>query len=270
MGFVMARDDSREAYAFIADLYDQVGPYRERPDVAYYVDAAMRAGGPVLEVGCGTGRVLIPTARAGVEIVGLDASAAMLAECRAKLDEEPASVQSIVELVEADMRAFGLRRQFTLATFPFRPFQHLITVEDQLSCLRAVHAHLAGGGRAILDVFNPSLEALANRPIGEEFGDEPEFVMPDGRRVIRTHKIAAHDRIQQVNHVELVYYIRHPDGREERLVDAFRMRYFFRYEVEHLLARAGFEVEMVHSGFDGSAYGSHYPGELIFTARKVS
>lgn len=266
----MARDEAREGYAFIADLYDQVGPYRDRPDVAYYVAAAKTAGGPVLELGCGTGRVLIPTARAGVEIVGLDASTAMLSECRAKLDQEPAGVQSIVELVEGDMRGFDLRRQFALATFPFRPFQHLITVEDQLSCLRTVHAHLAGNGRILLDVFNPSLEALANRTIGEEFGDEPEFVMADGRRVIRTHKVAARDRIQQVNHVELVYYITYPDGREERLVDAFTMRYFFRYEMEHLLARTGFEVETVHSGFDGSPYGSQYPGELIFTARKVS
>jgi 2-polyprenyl-3-methyl-5-hydroxy-6-metoxy-1,4-benzoquinol methylase len=60
-----------EDYAFIADLYDHIVPYRDRPDVAFFVEAAQESGGPVLEVGCGTGRILIPTARAGIEIVGL-------------------------------------------------------------------------------------------------------------------------------------------------------------------------------------------------------
>ena len=78
------------------------------------------------------------------------------------------------------MRAFELERQFTLATLPFRPFQHLITVEEQLSCLMSIRRHLIEGGRLILDVFNPSLEALASRQESQEFGDEPEFSTPDG------------------------------------------------------------------------------------------
>ena len=94
--------------------------------------------------------------------------------------------------------------------------------------------------------------------------------MPDGRRVVRTHRITAHGRFAQVNHVELIYRITYPDGRDERVVDAFTMRYFFRYEIKHLLARAGFEVEAVNSSFDGSPYGSQYPGELVFTARRTS
>ncbi len=78
----------------------------------------------------------------------------------------------------------------------------------------------------------------------------------------------SHDRFNQVNRVELLYYVTHPDGREERLVHAFAMRYLFRFEVEHLLARGGFEVEHVYSDYDGSPYGSRYPGDLIFVARK--
>jgi len=124
-----------EEYDFIADLYDHVVPYRNRPDVGFFVEAALSAGGPVLEVGCGTGRVLIPTARAGVETVGLDLSTHMLAVCRKRLEAEPEPVRSRARLVQADMRRFELGRKFTLATIPFRPFQHLLTVEDQLSCL---------------------------------------------------------------------------------------------------------------------------------------
>jgi len=266
----MSRTTGRDGYAQIADLYDEVGPYRKRPDIAFYVEAAANAGGPVLEVGCGTGRVLIPSARAGAGMVGLDVSAAMLAICRRKLQKESEAVQSAVQLVQADMRQFALSRRFALATLPFRPFQHLMTIEDQLSCLSSIRTHLVDGGQIILDVFNPSLDALVNRSAGQEFGAEPEFTMSDGRRVVRTHKIVAHDRINQVNHIELIYYITDPEGREERLVDAFTMRYFFRYEMEHLLARSGFQVEQVFGGFDRSPYGSQYPGELIFLARKTA
>jgi hypothetical protein len=107
-----------------------------------------------------------------------------------------------------------------------------------------------------------------NQKVGEELEVEPEFSTPDGRRVIRRHKTVAQDRFNQVNRYELIYYVTHPDGREERLVHAFDMRYLFRFEAEHLLVRAGFEVEHVYAGHDKSEYGSKYPGELIFVAEE--
>ena len=260
--------DVVDEYASIADLYDHVTLYRDRADIAFFVDAAMHAGGPVLEVGCGSGRVLIPTARAGIEIVGLDLSPQMLGVCRERVLREPPAVQEHVTLVHADMRRFDLGRTFTLATIPFRPFQHLLNMDDQLACLSSIRRHLVEGGRLIFDVFNPSLEALVNTPLGQEIGTEPEFTAPDGRRVTRCFKILASDRFSQVNDIELIYNVTHPDGRSERLVQSFRMRYLFRFEVEHLLARAGFGVEEVYAGYDRSAYGSTYPGELVFVARK--
>jgi len=152
---------------------------------------------------------------------------------------------------------------------PYRDSQHLLTVEDQLSCLESIRRHLIDEGAVILDVFNPSLDFLANRAIGEEFGEEPEFSMPDGRRITRRHKTVAHDRVNQVNHFELVYLVTHPDGRHERLVHAFPLRYLFRFEAEHLLARAGFRVEHLYADYDMSTFGSKYPGELLFVARKT-
>jgi SAM-dependent methyltransferase len=264
----MTEPNNYGEYASIAELYDHIVPYRERADVGFFVEAATQSGGPVLEVGCGTGRVLIPTARAGVEMTGLDLSPDMLAICRERLKTEPKDVRARVRLVEGDMRHFELKKSFKLVTLPFRPFQHLTTVEDQLDCLECIHRHLEPGGKVILDLFNPSLKALANQPTGEELAEEPEFQMPDGRCVIRRHKVAERDLFNQIIHSELVYYITHPDGRLERLVQAFPMRYFFKFEVEHLLGRAGFEVEQVYADYDKSPYGSKYPGELIFTARK--
>lgn len=265
----MNRAGGYAEYAFVADLYDYVVPYRNRHDVAFFVEAAQASGGPVLEMGCGTGRVLLPTARAGINIVGLDLSPHMLRVCQDRLRQEPVHVQSRVCLVQADMRHFALSRPFQLITLPFRPFQHLTTVAEQRACLEGMHRHLLPGGRLILDMFNPDVTRLGSNNLGQEFGDEPEFTTPDGRRVIRRHKVVASDRFNQISSMELIYYVTHADGRTERLVHAFPMRYVFRFEAEHLLARCGFQVEQVYADYDKSLYGSQYPGELILVATKV-
>ncbi|MBD3162911.1 MAG: methyltransferase domain-containing protein [Candidatus Eisenbacteria bacterium] len=256
--------------AFVAELYDRVVPYRDRPDVPFYVEEAVRSLGPVLELGCGTGRVLIPIAREGIRITGLDLSVSMLAVCRARLAEEPDEVRQRAEIVQGDMRCFALNRRFALATIPFRAFQHLTAVEDQLSCLDSVHRHLDEGGRLILDLFNPSLPSLVQEiEPGKPMGEDPEFEMPDGRRVVRSFRLRSRDWHAQLLDVEMIYAILHPSGRIERLVHRFPLRYFFRFEVEHLLHRAGFRVERLYSGYDRDPYGSRYPGELVFVARKA-
>ncbi len=254
---------------FVARLYDQVIPYRDRPDVDFFVDAARQSGGSVLEVGCGTGRVLIPTAREGIPITGLDLSDHMLEVCRQKLKEEPLEVQDRAVLIQGDMRKFSLGETFSLVTTPFRPFQHLLTVEDQLSCLTSIRQHLEPGGALILDIFNPSLKGLSADNLGEEVGAEPEFTTPEGIKVLRFNKTNQRDHFNQVLDVELIYYLTHPDGREERLVHAFPFRYLFRYEAEHLLARCGFEVLDVYADYYKNPLGSTYPGDLIFIARKL-
>ena len=252
----------------IAELYDHVVPYAARSDVEFYVKAAREVGPPVLELGCGTGRILIPTARAGVDIVGLDSAETMLGKCRKRLESEPEEVRSRVRLLHGQMQDFDLDTKFRLITTPFRPFQHLLTVEDQIACLRQVHAHLHEGGIFILDVFNPSIEMLAARNIGAEIDEEPEFVLPDGRRVIRQHRTVSRDLFNQINDEELVYYLTYPDGTQETLVDAIRMRYLYRFEAEHLLGRCGFRLLDVWADYDKSPYGSTYPGELVLVAQR--
>jgi SAM-dependent methyltransferase len=265
----MEHSRGHDEFPFVAEFYDYVVPYRERRDVDFFVELARQSGGPVLEIGSGTGRVLIPTARAGIEIVGLDSSASMLDVCRDKLAHEPQEVRERVQLVEGDMRRFDLGREFRLVTIPFRPFQHLISVDDQLACLATIRQHLAAEGTMVLDLFNPSLPHLVDDRFLEEFNREPAFTMPDGRKVLRRHHILGRDFFNQTQEVELIYRVTYPDGREERLVSRFTMRYLFRYEAEHLLIRSGFEVDHVYADYDKSPYGSKYPGELIIVAKKA-
>jgi SAM-dependent methyltransferase len=254
---------------FIAELYDHVVPYKERPDVAFFVEAAKESGGPVLEVGSGTGRVLIPTAREGIEITGLDLSDHMLNVCREALNKESKEVQDRVALIKSDMRDFDLKKTFSLVTSPFRPFQHLLTVEDQINCLNCVRRHLNPGGVFILDLFNPSLTHLTRDNLGEEVDFEPEFTTSEGVKIRRCNKTVSRDLFNQINQVELIYYLTHPDGREERLVHAFSMRYLYRFEAEHLLVRCGFEVEEVFGDYEKNPFGTTYPGELILIAKAV-
>jgi SAM-dependent methyltransferase len=255
-------------FPFVAEFYDHYPLYRDRGDTDFYKWAADKYGSPVLELGCGTGRVMLPVARAGHEIVGLDMSENMLDICAEKLNNEPHEVQSKIELKRGDMRAFDLGREFPLITTPFRCFQHLMTVEDQISCLKCVQHHLKQDGHLILELFNPSMKYLVDDQRMEEMGDDPPFTMPDGRTVLRRWRNSARDFFSQTLDAEIIYYVTHPNGREERLVHSFQIRYLFRYEAEHLLERTGFEVEHLYADFDNSPFGSIDPGELIFIARR--
>lgn len=146
----------------------------------------------------------------------------------------------------------------------------MLNVEDELACLATLRRHLTDDGRLILDLFNPWLHALVKDDLGVESDPEEEFTTPDGRRVIRTHRIVDRDLYEQIIYSELIYYVTHPDGHEERLVHAFPLRWLYRFEVEHLLARAGFEVQGLYCDYERNPYGAKYPGELIFVAGKTN
>ncbi len=237
------------------------------PDVEFFVDCSRKSGGRTLELGCGTGRVLMPTAAAGCAITGLDRSEFMLAQCRRKVAGQPQDVQRRVRLVQGDMTDFDTGETYSLVTIPFRSFQHLVTADEQKACLRGIHRHLAAGGRLVIDVFNPRLDRLYDPKYTEEKEDVPEVALPDGRRFRRTSRTAAFHRDQQYNDIEITYHVTHPDGRTERTVQAFPMRYCFRYEMEHLLELCGFRVIDLFGNFERSAYSSDSP-EMVFAARK--
>jgi ubiquinone/menaquinone biosynthesis C-methylase UbiE len=125
-----------DSYHVSAKYYD--GAYaamRDLVDAPFYLELAKEIGGPVLEIGCGTGRVLLPIARHGIEIHGVDNSAPMLGILRESLAQEKPDVRNKVTLHAGDMRDLFLSRRFPLVTIPFRPMQHMHSVADQLRAL---------------------------------------------------------------------------------------------------------------------------------------
>lgn len=251
----------------ISELYDSVTLYKTRPDVDFYVEEARAHGGKVLELGCGTGRVLIPVARLGMEITGVDSSTRMLEQCRIRLDQEPAEVRDKVSLVQADMRDLDIPDRFSLAMIPFRPFQHLVAVSDQIAALQAIHRHLEPGGRLIFDVFNPNLRYLIEDRTDER-EDTAEVELPDKRSFRRTVRIGAVHTVDQYSEVEAIYYVRDADGKTHRLVHGFLMRWYWLYELEHLLARCNFRVRAVFGDFNRSPLTDASP-EMIFIADRI-
>ena len=254
-------------YTIVADFYDATPIYSKRADISFYLECARESGGPVLELGCGTGRILIPTAAAGSAIVGLDCSEAMLAKCREKLAAQPPQAQARARLERFDMARFTLGETYTLITIPFRGLQHLLRAADQLACLDCVRRHLAPGGRLVFDVFQVDPQRTYDPAFYQEAEEVPEQILPDGRRFRRASRILAYHRAAQVNEIELIHYVTHPDGRQERLTERFQFRYFYRFEVEHLLARAGFQLQALYGDFDRSPLRDHSP-EMIFVATK--
>ena len=157
-----------------ATLYDLMFP-GGGPAVDFYRAEADRQGGPVLELGCGTGHKLIPIAADGHPCVGLDASADMLAEARRKADARGVTV----DWVRGDMRDFDLGRAFDLVFITANSLLHLHAAEDLVNCFRSVGRHLAPGARFIFDVFNPNVRLLAEADGVRHTRDSLSFTDPD-------------------------------------------------------------------------------------------
>ena len=254
---------------FIAQYYDFLPLVKGRADLDFYLAYAAAEGDPILELGCGTGRILLPLAQAGHAILGLDLSHQMLARLRSKLESLSLDLHDRIRLVHSSMADFDLQESFRLVIVPFRPFQHLLSVEEQMACLRAAHKHLQPGGKIILDLFHTDPRRLHDPEFMTEREVHGEVALADGRRVRLAERTVAFHRAEQVNDVELIYYVTHPDGRTERLVHAFPIRYFFRFEVEHLLFRCGFRVNDIFGEFDRSPLRDD-SAEMLFVAEKIS
>ncbi len=232
-------------------------------DLDFYRELARRSGGRVLEVMCGSGRLLAPLARAGLRVVGIDISGAMLARARVRL--QAAGLLDRVELIEGDICARAPQGPFGLAIVAINSFMHLPGTAEQLAALGTIHAALRPGGLLALDLFNPDPRALA-----EHHGAlvlDKVFTLGDGTRV---QKFVAQqtDLAGQMNYVTFFYDELDAQGRVTRSTLPFTMRWLYRFELEHLLARAGFALEAVYGSYDLDPYISS-SDLMLAVARRV-
>ncbi|MBM3464824.1 MAG: class I SAM-dependent methyltransferase [Armatimonadetes bacterium] len=252
-----------DQYTRRPDLYDLEHAGDTLPgEIEFYVNLARAAGGPVLELAVGTGRVGLEVARAGVELVGLDLSEPMLSAARHKAEAQGLSVT----LLHEDMRTFDLGRKFNLIYVPFRAFLHLHTQEDQRACLRRVAAHLAPSGRFAGNFFKPKPSLLEGNA-HERY--EQIKLLEDGSLLVRSYCAPNADIHEQLKEIHLLtrIYDPHGDMRSSR-IDPLRLTWIHGREWRLLLELEGFALERLDGGFNGESAGDGW--EYVWVARRAS
>ncbi len=233
-------------------------------DIEFYLELAQQAPGPTLELGCGTGRVAIPLAQAGIELTGLDLSNPMLAVAR---ETAPAGISNL-QFVHGDMTSFDLGRQFGLVYIAFRSFMMLTTREQQRACLECIHRHLTPGGTLAVDLFDPQLDRMVNGFVPESWRDLGEVVHPRTWNAVRVEATdRTNDVVAQVFEETWRFTEAASDGtvlREHE--EVLRMRWTYRYEMRYLLELCGFEVVAEYSDYKKSP--PDYGKEQVWVARK--
>ncbi len=252
----------RETMNRIARFFD--AEYADYEDDLPALEAyASRAGGPILELGCGTGRALIPLAQAGFQTTGVDLSPEMLCLARAKAGA--AGVGDEVTLIEGDYASAPLRGPYKLAFSVMNTFLHLPDQAAQLTALRHWRANLAPRGYLILDILHPDpgqLAALDGRIEWHHTWPDPVTGGIIIKQMIRTVDLA-----EQIMHVTLMYDQVAPDGQMRRTLAAFDLRYLWRFEAELLLDKAGYVVETEYGSWDLAPFTSD-SNRLILVARR--
>lgn len=222
----------------LAFLYDyfQKGV---KGDVGFYLDYFKNFKGKILEIGAGTGRITVPLLEKRLDVTALDVAPNMLKVLREKANK----INIKAKTVCADMRNFRLKSKFDAVIITYRTFQHLYAVKGQISVLNAVKKHLKPDGILIFDVYNPSLKFIAKG--NWKWQKDSIIKTPEMKGKIKINFRNRYDMAEQMMYGE--YQLTYPNGKKE--ISPLQMRFFFRFEIEHLLKLAGFEVKNLYGDF---------------------
>lgn len=254
----------------MADFFDKYARFYDLDyadtddDLLMIQHFAARCGSPILELGCGTGRLLVPLARQGYRLTGVDVSAAMLDLAHQKLVAE--GLGDRIALVEQDMRCLDLEERFTLAFAAINSFLHLGTVKDQLTALGRIRQYLEPGGLLLLDLFNPDPGRLLDAR-GQVVLDKVMTIPDNGHTVMKFRSQTA-DLAQQLVHNTLIVDEVDGEGQVRRILFSFSLRYLYRSELELLLRQAGFEIEAVYGSYELDEF-TEDSDKMIAIARRL-
>jgi SAM-dependent methyltransferase len=215
-------------------------------------------GGPILELACGTGRLTIPLALDGHEVVSLDASHAMLRSAREKADAECVEIT----FVHADMRSFAHDRRFALVIISCNSLAHLTTNEELKWCLHGVAKHLVPGGLLAFDVINPNLRELL-RPETQSVRLD---VGPNPSAAVAVEEVATYDPVQQIRVAQWRILDKTDRSRE---IGPLRLRVLYPQELSLLLDAAGFELAARYGDFEGSPLSSHSLNQICLARHPI-
>lgn len=237
-------------YDAIADFYDL--EYQDfSDDLPMYLEWATRTGGPVLDVGCGTGRVTVALAQAGFQVTGIDESDEMLARARARISSDRLAA-SRVRLLDVPAQRFRDEKQYGLAILTINTFGHLLRRRDQSEVLHNLRRHIAPGGILIVDMTPPDLIALSQNA-GPLFLHWEKYD-PDKNRTVQKWLAYQVDHTAQIQHYTINYDSIEADGLVHRTSVTMPVRYTFRYEAELLLEQAGFSIKHLYGSYQLDSY----------------
>jgi len=208
-------------------------------DIPFYKRQVKRYDDPVLELGCGTGRITIPIAREGYEIIGLDLSEKLLETARKKYKKENLNINWI----KGDMRNFSLDKKFNLIFVPFNTIHHILSLEDMEKVLKNIRKHLKQDGRFIVEFFNPDLEILNRDPTEEH--KVTEYEGPGGE--VKVTESTDYERAKQLMHLSWFY-----ESNGEKMEREWTIRVWFPKEVDAILKYNDFKIEKKYGDFDES------------------
>lgn len=240
---VLKPNDSHDMYSDPISYDIETRSFTE--DIPFYLKQARMLGGPVLELACGTGRVAIPLAKEGFELVGLDISKPMIELGRSKARGAGVAV----ELLVADCRTFHLNRQFALIIMPFNAISHIHDRDSHEALFARVREHLRPDGRFILDWFNPDYRFLYRDP--DRRYPCHEYSLPDGTPVVVTEN-NRYDRATQINHIKWYYKI----GDADEVVRENNMRQLYPQELDSLLHYNGLDLVVKYGDYGETPFES--------------
>ena len=228
-----------------AGFYDL--DYQDFDDDLHMVQQfALRCGSPVLELGCGTGRLLLPLARQGFQVTGVDLSAGMLEVAARKARTE--GLADRIVLLQQDMRELALEARFGFAFAAINSFLHMMTVEDQLAALDSVYQHLIPGGLLLVDMFNPDPERLLDAR--GQVVLEKVMADPDTGQPLLKFQSQVVDLETQIMHTTLMWDRMDAEGVAQRSLFPFSLRYIFPGELGLLFRQSGFVLEALYGSYD--------------------